>query len=223
MDLIRLPLETVDGHPLVHKYYRHDEKPEGLLVTLPGNHYGVDGPLLYYPGKVLGNAGWDTLAITYGFQSRGIEFSYEIIPNVVQECQAAIGRVVAEGEYERIALMGKSLGAFVILQVCTSEKALGFSRMVYLTPPLGMPLFDQMLQQSRQPALLALGTKDRFYNVEALEELRKVRTFNLTLIEGVDHSMDVAGDLDASLEAVRMVTRDVVKFITDDHQALSPR
>jgi dienelactone hydrolase len=218
MDLVKLPLKTSDGHPLVHKYYRHEEEPEGLLVTLPGNHYGVDGPLLYHPTKLLWSAGWDTLAITYGFQSTAIDFSHELIPDVVRECLAAISGVASEHEYKRIALVGKSLGAFIVVQLCTMETGLAFSRAIYLTPPLGMPPFDQPLLQSRQPALVALGTEDRFYNSGVLEELKAAGTFDLTLIEGADHGMDVAGDLDASLEAVRKVTRDVVRFIMDDHE-----
>ena len=77
----------------IHLYInsiRQEDEPSGLLVTLPGNHYGVDGPMLYYPSELLRNAGWDTLALTYGFQTAGIEFSHEAAPGVLQECQAAL-------------------------------------------------------------------------------------------------------------------------------------
>jgi hypothetical protein len=211
--LVRLPLIASDGNPLVHKFYRQETEPSGLLVTLPGNHYGVDGPLLYYPSELLNEAGWDTLALTYGYQSAGMEFHHEAAPEVVQECYAAIQLVLSERDYPRIGLVGKSLGAFVIVQLCGMGESYEKARCVYLTPPIGTPFFDQTFLQTVQPSHLAIGTKDRFYNRQALEKLQGTRAFGLTLIEGADHSMNIAGDLVASIEAARRVTQEGVDFI----------
>jgi hypothetical protein len=208
-----LPLVTSKGGPLIHKFYRQEKEPGGLLIALPGNHYGVDGPLLYYPSKVLLDAGWDTLALTYGYQSSGVEFDHEVVPGVVQECQDAVRVVLSKRDYPNVGLIGKLLGAFVIAQLCNIEETLNAARCVYVTPPLGTPFFDQLLQTSSQPAHLAVGTKDRFYTQNRLEDLKSKRPFSLTLIDHADHSMNVAGDLDASIEAVRRVTREGVHFI----------
>jgi alpha/beta superfamily hydrolase len=211
--LEKLPLITSAGKPLVHKFYRQEQEPSGLLVALPGNHYGMDGPLLYYPCKVLQDSGWDTLALTYSYQSAGSEFSPEDLPGLVRECQDAIRLIRSKQEYEHIAVIGKSLGAFIIAQLCGIEETLESARCLYITPPLGTPIFGQMLQESSQPAHIAIGTKDRFYDVQALEGLQAKRSFGLTLIENADHSMDVAGDLIASIEAVRRVTQEGTAFI----------
>ncbi len=212
-DLVRLPLLASDGNPLVHKFYRQEEKPSGLLVTLPGNHYGVDGPLLYYPSELLCEAGWDTLALTYGYQSAGMEFHHEAVPDITLECQTAIQLVLSERDYPRFGLVGKSLGAFIIAQLCGMGGSYKNARCVYLTPPIGTPFFDQIFLQIVQPSHIAVGTKDRFYNPQVLEDLQGARAFGLTLIEGADHSMDVAGDLVASIEAVRRVTQEGIDFI----------
>jgi hypothetical protein len=208
-----LPLVASDGRPLVHKFYRQTGDPSGLLLALPGNHYGVDGPLLYYPSKLLRDLDWDTLALSYGFQTLGVEFDHEMVPGVVQECQGAVRIILSERIYSKIGLVGKSLGSFIIAQLCSIEEALGDARCLYLTPPLGTPFFDQLLQQGTQPAHIAIGTEDRFYNPLALEDLSEKRSFGLTLIENADHSMDVPGDLRASIEAVRRVTQEGVDFI----------
>jgi hypothetical protein len=214
-DVQRLPLETHDGRPLANKFYRQDGDPGGLLVTLPGNHYGVDGPLLYYPSELLWNTGWDTLAITYGYQSAAIEFGHEVVPYVLQECQAALEFILSERNYPRIGLVGKSLGCFIIAQLCSTFEGLENVRCVYLTPPIGTPFFDEIFPETTQPAHLAIGTEDRFYNPKALEDLQGKRSFGLTLVEGADHSMDVAGDLKASLEGMEKVTQDVVDFLLE--------
>jgi hypothetical protein len=70
-ELFPLPLLTSNGEPQVHKYRRQAGRTEGLLVTFPGNHYGVDGPLLYYPRSHFEAVGWDTFGLTYGYQSGG--------------------------------------------------------------------------------------------------------------------------------------------------------
>ena len=70
-ELANLDLKTADGRPLIHKFYRQSEMAEGLLLVFPGNHYGVDGPLLFYPSELLRDLGWDTLAVSYGFQTAG--------------------------------------------------------------------------------------------------------------------------------------------------------
>jgi hypothetical protein len=212
-NLVKLPLTASNGNPLIHKFYRQEDESSGLLVTLPGNHYGVDGPMLYYPSELLCAAGWDTFALTYGYQTAGEEFHHDMVPGVVKDCHNALELIISERDYERIGLVGKSLGAFVIAQLCSMEEGFDKARCGYLTPPIGTPFFDSFFIQTVQPAHLAIGTKDRFYQAQALEDLQAKRAFGLTLIEGADHSMDVEGDLDASIEAVRMVTQEVIGFL----------
>ncbi|NIM94577.1 MAG: hypothetical protein GTO18_12830 [Anaerolineales bacterium] len=209
----RLELKTAKGTPLQHKYYKQHNDPGGLLITLPGNHYGVDGPLLYYPSLLLRDAGWDTLAITYGFQSEGLEFSPEYLPDVIQECVSAIQSILQGRDYPRMGLAGKSLGAFIIAQLCTMTTTLNAARLVLLTPPLEMPFFTQLIPQIAQPMHMVIGTEDRFYSEDALQELSSIQELSVTIVEGADHSMNVTGDLDASIEALRQATSEVVRFL----------
>jgi len=213
---VYLPLKTIEGRPLVHKFYRQNGDAKGLLVAFPGGNYGMDGPMLYYPSELLGVAGWDTLALTYGFQLSMEPFSMDAIPGLLEECRAAVGVVMEDREYPRLGLIGKSLGAAVVALLCQTELYLAEARAAYLTPPLGMPFFDPIFSQTNQPAYLALGTRDRFYDPQVLESLQEARFFELTVIEGADHSMNVAGDLDASLEAVKRVVGEAVAFIKGD-------
>ena len=212
-DLVRLDLQTHEGQPLVHKYYRLADSTKGLVVTLPGNHYGVDGPLLYYPSEFLANRGWDTLAITYGFQSRGEEFSPGIIADVLLECENAIRVCLNQRKYDNIALVGKSLGALIIAQLCGSMIELENVKAVYLTPPISTPFFGQLFLQTSQLAHMVLGTGDRFYSEAALGELRSAREYGLTLIENADHSMDIHGDIEGTLEGMKRIVSEVVQFL----------
>ncbi len=212
-NLVRLPLRAADGRPLAHKFLRQAEGAQGLLVTFPGNLYGPDGALLFYPSVLLGNEGWDALALTYGFQREMSGPDAGAIAAAVQECAAAVQAVLERGTYARIGLIGKSLGCGIVAQLCTAEPALASARAAYLTPMLGSPLFDPLFARTAQPAYLAQGTADGFHDPSELDKLRANRGFTLTLIDGVDHSLVVPGDLAASVAALERVTREVVAFL----------
>jgi dienelactone hydrolase len=212
-ELSNLDLETADGRPLIHKFYRQFEAAEGLLVVFPGNHYGVDGPLLYYPCELLRDQGWDTLALSYGFQTAGREPFEEGLDVLLSECKSAAQAAFGARDYPRLGLVGKSLGAAVVAQLCANEPEFSAARAGYLTPALGTPFFDPLFLETKQPSYVAVGTADRFYSPEALESLRGKKPFELALVEGADHSMNVPGDLTASTESVREVVEGLLAFL----------
>jgi dienelactone hydrolase len=212
-DLVRLPLRAADGRPLPHKLFRHPESAIGLVVTFPGNLYGPEGALLYYPSVLLGHLGWDTLAVTYGFQASSTGAGPEAVPAALEDGAAALRAALEKRNYPRIGLIGKSLGCAVVAQLCASERLLAGSRAAYLTPMLGTSLFDPLFTRTSQPSYLALGTADGFHDVAALDALRGKRAFSLTLVEGADHSLMVPGDLPASVRALERVAREVMTFL----------
>ncbi|MFQ5943811.1 MAG: alpha/beta family hydrolase [Anaerolineales bacterium] len=214
-ELVSLGLETADGRPLIHKFYKQPEAAEGLLVVFPGNHYGVDGPLLYYPCELLRDHGWDTLAISYGFQTAGREPFEEGLDVLLAECRTAASAALGVRDYPRVGLAGKSLGAAVVAQLCATGPEFSMARAGYLTPALGTPFFDPLFIETMQPAYVAVGTADRFYSQEAVESLRSQKHFELDLIEGADHSMNVPGDLTASTESLRKVVEQLIRFLQD--------
>lgn len=222
-ELVKLDLETADGRPLIHKFYRQSETAEGLLVVYPGNHYGVDGPLLYYPCALLRDRGWDTLAVSYGFQTAGKEPFEDGLDGLLAECRSAASVAFGARDYPRLGLVGKSLGAAVVAQLCANVPEFRQARAGYLTPALGTPFFDPLFLETKQPAYVAVGTADRFYSLEALESLRDRKDFELALVEGADHSMNVSGDLGASTESVRQVVDGLMAFLQDGRESVLNR
>ena len=106
-----------------------------------------------------------------------------------------------------------TLGAAVVAYLCLNEPALAAARAVYLTPVIGTPLFDPLFIETSQPAMLVIGTGDRFYSKDALAELTAAREFELTEIPDVDHSMNVAGDLSGTMVAVEKVVAATITFL----------
>jgi len=214
-EIVNLDLQTADGRPLIHKFYRQSEAAAGLLVVFPGNHYGVDGPLLYYPCELLRDQGWDTLAVSYGFQTAGKGPFEQGLDVLFAECKSAAQAALNVYQYPRLGLVGKSLGAAVVAHLCANEPDFSEARAGYLTPALGTPFFDPLFLETSQSAFVAVGTADRFYSSEALEKLQGEKPFELALVENADHSMNVPGDLAASTESVRKVVEGLLAYLHD--------
>jgi acetyl esterase/lipase len=212
-ELVYLPLRTASGEKLVHKFYLGAGGEKSLFVTLPGDHYGVDGPLLYYPAAALKRAGWSTLALTYGYQSAGEPFSISVLPDMVEEVSAAVLAAIARVKPTRIALAGKSLGAALITTLAATMDELQSARLVYLTPPLDVPLFAPGFRQTHQASLIVVGTADRFYDRKVLDALQSERSYELLEIVDADHSLIIVDRLRETLQALERTIDTVVEFI----------
>lgn len=211
-ELVPLPARAADGRPLPHRYFRHPGGAEALLVTLPGRLYGVDGALLYYPSLLLARRGWDTLAISYVFQtSPGAETPEVAV--LAEECLVTLRAALQGRAYTRIGLVGKSLGASVAARLCASAPEVAAARAAFLTPLLGTPLFDPDFARAAQPACLVAGTADSVFDEQALGALAAGRPFRLVRVEGGDHSLIVDGDLEASLRALETAVSEVLDFL----------
>jgi len=211
---VNLSLRSASGGLLVHKYFPGDGEVDSLLVTLPGDHYGVDGPLLYYPRLTLREAGWSTLALTYSYQAAGEPFTLSALPDMVEEVSAALKEVLGMRRKGRVALVGKSLGAALIATLASTMPALENARMVYLTPPLYVPLFAPAFLETRQESLIVVGTADRFYDRDTLESMRSGRPFELIEIANADHSLNVESNLDGTFSALKRAVAGVITFLT---------
>ena len=205
-----LPLKTHDGRALPHTFYEGESA--GLLVVLPGLHYGPDGPVLYHLAKQLQGSGWDTLGLTYGFQA-AMAFPWtDHAGETLAECGAALGQVLGRRAYPRVGIVGKSLGTILLVQLCLQGIIPDSVCVAHLTPPVGNPAFDAAFRETRQPAYLAIGTRDSFYDEAVLRSAIGNRPAYLRILEGADHGLDVTDDLSATLRAVGQVVEDATAF-----------
>lgn len=211
--LAKLDLRGAAGDRLTHRFFRQSDQPAGLLYLLPGHAYSGDGPLLYYPAQALRESGWDTLAIAYSYQGRMADASAEVVAEALQESRQALAQAMAARPYPSLALLGKSLGSCLAAYLASDMPELAAAPAAYLTPLVGTPMFDAPFAATHGPAYLALGTADRYADLQALEALKTARPYQLTTIEGADHAMNIIGDLEASIRVMRRITFEVVDFI----------
>lgn len=207
---IPLPLKSHDGRALPHTFYEGESA--GLLVVLPGLHYGPEGPALYHLAKQLRGSGWDTLGLTYGFQA-AMAFPWtDHAGETLAECRAALREVLGRRAYARVGVVGKSLGTILLVQLCTQGLVPETAGVAHLTPPLGNPAFDEAFQETRQPAYIAIGTRDSFYAEESVRGVSGRPATFVRVLEGADHGLDVRDDLTATLRVVGQVVEDATAF-----------
>ncbi len=95
------------GAPVPHKFLRQGTPTGHLALVLPGSGYTADMPLLHYPARLLLEAGADLLALEYAYGGLASpERERRLAADVGAACRAAL----AQRPYERVTLLGKSLG-----------------------------------------------------------------------------------------------------------------
>lgn len=207
-----LPLKTYDGRPLPHTFFAGDGA--GLLVVLPGLHYGPDGPVLYHLAKRMQGSGWDTLSLMYGFQA-AMAFPWtDHAAETLSECAGVFSEMSGRRAYPQLGVAAKSLGTILLVQLCSQGVVPENARVAHLTPPIGNPVFDSAFGETSQPAYIAIGTRDSFYDPEALKQAAERPTTYVRVLEDADHGLDVVEDLSATLRVVGQVVEDVTAFFT---------
>ena len=104
----------------------------------------------------------------------------------------------------QVLVIGKSLASLLAGEI--SERELPA---VWLTPLLGELSVIEGLARARRPTLLASGDADPTWLTDALPANPELQVLELP---GVDHSLQVAGDLSASLDALRRLAESVARF-----------
>lgn len=211
-----LPITGHRNEPLPHTLLKqaHDTRHVGLLF--PGVGYTAHMPLLYYPMKALLAMGADVLRIeTMYLRERGFD---TLAPAdkarwVFEDATAACRAALAQRPYQRMTLVGKSLGTLAMAHILTTEEALPQAEAVWLTPLLWNDRLRAQILEAKPRSLFAAGTGDSHYNAGYLAELKEATEGETVVIEGANHSLEIEGDVLQSLHGLERVVRAVVTFL----------
>jgi hypothetical protein len=200
-------------------FTRQEGETDHLGILLPGRGYTHQMPLLYYSSFLLSASGADVLGIDYSYSNRpdyaaaseGEKMRW-LMADVTSACRAALGN----RNYSRVTLAAKSLGTMVAAHLLTQEILPAGTDTIWLTPVLGHEAFTQQVERLRDRqgrSLIVIGTRDPYYNPDQLAQLADATGGETLVVEGADHSMEIKGDLYASLDAMEQVMRGVEAFL----------
>lgn len=168
-------------------------------------------PGLYDPALVLISKGADVLYVEYDYARP----EFQSLPDLEQyqwiaaDATAAWRTVSEQRAYERVTLVGKSLGTLPLGHLLTTESQLRGADAIWLTPLLRTDALRRQIASVRHRALFVIGTADHQYDADLLREVERATGGESLVLDGANHGLEVAGK---PVESVRMMERIVARI-----------
>ena len=195
-------------------------RPQGainhLAVLLPGFGYTLDMPLFYYAQNLLLERGWDVLRVEYAYNTHP---EFQTLPEMernqwlLADTTAAWRAGLGQQTYDRVVLIGKSLGTLAMGHLLTMADPPPNVGAVWLTPLLAEERLRQQISQYGGPSLFVIGTADPHFDPVVLEKMQVATIGEAVVVRNADHGMDIPGDPIASVRAVERVVEALSQFL----------
>ncbi|MCD6033441.1 MAG: hypothetical protein K0S78_5627 [Thermomicrobiales bacterium] len=210
---------TIQGYrdeAVPNRFLRPEGAVDQLAVLLPGFGYTLDMPLFYYAGHLLLERGWNVLRVEYAYNTRP---EFQTLPEaerhewLLADTTAAWRAGLDQRAYERVVLIGKSLGTLSMGHLLTMADPPRNVAAVWLTPLLGEERLRQQIVQYGGPSLFVIGTADPHFDPVVLEQMQVATIGEAVVVRNADHGMDIPGDSIASVRAVERVVEALSRFL----------
>ena len=173
----------------------HQGDPERCAVLLPGMIYPTRAPVLWFAREAVMSRGWSALEVLGepGTHPEPVAWEHECTERALEAAGQA-----------RVLVIGKSLASFMAGLV--SDRNLPAA---WLTPALDREPVIEGLTRAQQPTLVVGGTADPMWVRPALPDNQALEVLELP---GLDHALQVPGDIPASLAALGEMARAVARL-----------
>ncbi|MDG6949633.1 MAG: hypothetical protein JRM77_07295 [Nitrososphaerota archaeon] len=217
VNIERLRISGYRNDQVPNSFFRQAGGSDHLAIVLPGLSYRCNQPLLWYPTRALLSSGADVLWVEYAYD---LQPDWVVADDQVQrdwlfDDVVAATRSAMETKYERVTLVGKSMGTIALGHVLRTEKIPDRRKAVWLTPVLDDPALRRQLVESNLPSLIVIGSKDNYYDGSFLERLQSKKSFEVEVIKGADHILETDEGTLASIDIMRQVMNSFQRFISE--------
>ena len=216
IDFISLNVSGFHDEPISNMYFQQKAPPDRLAIFLPGMGYTCDRPLLYYPTQWLIDQGTDVFWVEYNYVRQP---EYMMLPErerakwTFADVSAACQAVLSQRAYQQVILVGKSLGTLAMGHLLRSGILGDALTPIWLTPLLHNAWLRERISEDGRPGLFISGTADPHFDTQGMADASQTAGSEVLLIEGADHSLEIAGDLWSTLQTLEQVMRSVTRFI----------
>ncbi len=203
------------GLPVPNTVVRNGPHAERLAVIFPGLRYNTSMPGCYYPALAMLSKGADVLNVEYDYTNPG----FQEMPDreqsrwIAADASAAIRAALSAGKYEKITLIGKSLGTIALGSLLAAEPSLSEADFIWLTPVLRDPQIRQGMMTRRHHGLFVIGTADGLYDESLLAEVLQATGGESLVLPGVDHGLEIPGDVPGSIRAMETIVLKIDQFV----------
>jgi pimeloyl-ACP methyl ester carboxylesterase len=129
---------------------------------------------------------------------------------------------MAERPYERVTLIGKSLGTLAMGHLLATVPDPPPMRSIWLTPLFRDGRLRAQAMAVRHPAFFAAGTADAHYDAQAMAAVQEATGGEALVVEGANHSLELEGDVIGSIHVLERVMRALEAFIPPDPSTPPP-
>jgi hypothetical protein len=216
-DYTSLSISGFQGQALPNTLLKQKGNPHHLALLFPGLNYSAAMPILYYPGRILVDHGADLLQVEYTYNRQP---GFSTLSDTDQaawlraDAEAALEAALAQRSYQHITLIGKSIGTLSMGELVESHPRLAEARCIWLTPLLTNERLYAQIRRGGQCGLFVTGTADAYYRPERLNHLVQITCSSSLVIAGADHSLEIPGNIWATLTALNELLRAVDEFVS---------
>ena len=188
-----------------------------LGIILPGYRFPADMAPLYYAGRILLEGGADLLRIEYAYYRTDFykrpqsEQDKWISSDVFAACKSGL----SQSSYEKITLVGKSLGTIAMGHIL-ADSLFQRATCIWETPLLTVKWLRSRIEQTRPRSFFVIGTADKFYQPDILEHLEHVTKGRSMVIDGANHALEIPGDIPKSLVVLDQIVKALHEFLNED-------
>ncbi len=213
MEITSLEIRGYRGLRVPNSFYRQDQ-PEELGIILPGYRFSADRAELHYAGRVLTDKGADVLKVEYDYPRTDYPNCPELEQQkwVAEDVLAAAEAAFSKRGYEKITLIGKSLGTLA-MWVLLGDSRFAAARCIWMTPVLNVEALVRRIEQVKPSSLFIIGTADPYYQPDVLRRLVETTKGRLLLVEGMNHGLEIPGGVSDAMELLKRIVRDVEAFL----------
>lgn len=216
MELSFRSLQVVgyQNQPVSYTYITHPNPADHLGVILPGYRYSADMPPLHYTRRVLLEQGADTLSVDYTYYQTDFMKKPENEQDewMSTDVLAACNAVLARRRYEKITLVGKSLGT-VAMGHLLADHRFQQADCIWLTPLLTVDWLCARIKEIHPRSLFIIGTADHYYQPNVLKQLENATHGRSVVLKDVNHTLEIPGDLQKSIMTLNQIIQSVQVFL----------
>ncbi len=209
-------LVRADGTPIDHESKFQGGTSLGLVFS--GIGYNYRNPLLYYSKELLLQYGCDYVGVDFkyyadqSFRSLSDGERYKRLRSD-NDIVAAEARRLAP-EYDRIFLVGKSMGTSTVRHCLKDKEILKKAAIVLFTPGGEWNEFILELLELDNPTLVVGSLADKLYMVPNVSRLHDKKNLTLHELQNANHSLEV-NNVQEDLAALKEIMRVEEQFIRE--------
>jgi pimeloyl-ACP methyl ester carboxylesterase len=129
------------------------------------------------------------------------------------DTMAACFAALSQGNYQRVTLIGKSLGTIVMAHLLGDKPEFAVAECIWLTPVLDDALTYDRLLKGGERGLVIIGTDDPYYTPDKVAALQGTANLTVQTYDHANHSLELPGDIPGSIRILEQFIAQIDQFL----------